>query len=366
MQIEAAVARAKGEPWSIETIDIEDPRPGEILVRIVGTGLCHTDLVARDGLVPTPFPVVLGHEGAGIVERVGDAVTKVKPGDHVVMTFNSCGRCPSCVDYRVCYCHEFFPLNFFAARTDGTSALSKDGERINGNFFGQSSFATHAIGHEPNVVKVAGDLPLEQLAPLGCGVQTGAGAVMNSLQVSPGASFAVFGAGSVGLSALMAARVVGAATLIAVDNNPDRLSLAAELGATHTIDAGQGKASEEIVRITGHGASFIVDTTGVASVIRDAVMALAPTGICGILGSAAPGTELVLDQMHFMSGGRRLVGIVEGDANPDVFIPMLAELNRQGRFPFDKLIGFYSLDQINDAVHDAEAGQVVKPVIQMA
>ncbi|MDU6729018.1 MAG: NAD(P)-dependent alcohol dehydrogenase [Bradyrhizobium sp.] len=366
MQIKAAVARVQGAPLSIEALDIEDPRDNEILVKVVATGVCHTDLVVRDGMLPTPLPVVLGHEGAGIVTKVGRAISKVDVGDHVVMTFNSCGRCPSCQDHHVSYCHEFFPRNFFAARADGTSALSKQGERINGNFFGQSSFACHAICHEANVVKVDAKFDLELLGPLACGIQTGAGAVMNALKISAGKSFAVFGAGSVGLSALMAARAVGAAPIVAVDTNDDRLAMARELGATHTINPTRVDATEEITKITGYGVNFALDTTGMAAVIRGAVMSLAPMGTCGILGASAMGTEITLDEVHFMSGGRRLMGIVEGESVPEVFIPMLAELNAQGRFPFDRLVKFYSLDQINEAIHDSETGKTIKPIVRMS
>jgi aryl-alcohol dehydrogenase len=366
MQIKAAVARVQGGPLSIETLEIEDPRDNEILVKVVATGVCHTDLVVRDGMLPTPLPVVLGHEGAGIVEKVGRAISKVSVGDHVVMTFNSCGRCPSCQDHHVSYCHEFFPRNFFAARADGSSALSSNGGRVNGNFFGQSSFASHAICHEANVVKVDAGLDLAPLGPLACGIQTGAGAVMNALKITAGKSFAVFGSGSVGLSALMAARVVGAATIIVVDTNDDRLAMARELGATHTFNPTTVNATEEIMKITGHGVNFALDTTGIAAVIRGAVMSLTPMGTCGILGASAMGTEITLDEVHFMSGGRRLMGIVEGESVPEVFIPMLAELNAQGRFPFDKLVKFYSLDEINQAIHDSETGKTIKPIVRMS
>ncbi|KYK44751.1 geraniol dehydrogenase [Bradyrhizobium liaoningense] len=365
MKIRAAVAREKGAPLTLETIDLEAPRPDEILVKVKATGVCHTDLVVRDGMLPTPLPVVLGHEGAGVVEAVGATVTKVKPGDHVVMTFNSCGACPSCQDHAASYCHEFFSRNFFGARADGSSALSTDGDRINGNFFGQSSFATHAICHQVNVVKVATDVPLELLGPLACGVQTGAGAVINTLKISAGKSFAVFGSGSVGLSALMAAHVVGATTIIAVDTNPTRLDFAKSLGATHVIDPRQANAIEEIMRITGTGVNFALDTTGLPAVIRNAVESLGARGACGILGASGPGAEIVLNEMHFMSAGRRLIGLVEGDSNPDVFIPTLIDLYRRGRFPFDRLVKFYTLDRINAAIHDTEAGAVIKPIVRM-
>ena len=366
MKIRAAVARAPHAPLVLEDLELEEPRAGEILVRVVATGVCHTDMVARDGLVPTPQPVVLGHEGAGIVERVGSASSKVAPGDHVVMTFNSCGTCPSCQEHAASYCHEFFPRNFLAMRPDGSTALGKNGERIHAHFFGQSSFATFAICNERNIVKVPNTVPLELLGPLACGVQTGAGAVMNALQVAAGSSFAVFGAGSVGLSAVMAARVVGATTIVAVDTNPHRLHLARELGATHVLNPTVVTASEELLRITGYGLNYALDTTGIPAVIREAVMSLAPRGVCGVLGASPPGSEIVLDEVHFMSGGRRLMGIVEGESTPEVFIPRLIELYRRSRFPFDKLVRFYPFDQINEAIHDSETGRTIKPVLLMS
>lgn len=365
MKIRAAIARAPGAALSLEDIDLEAPRPDEILVKVTATGVCHTDLVVRDGLLPTPLPVVLGHEGAGVVDCVGAAVTKVKPGDHVVMTFNSCGTCPSCRQHALSYCHEFFPRNFFATRADGSSAMSKGSEKINSNFFGQSSFASHALCHEGNVIKVADDVPLDLLGPLACGVQTGAGAVMNALKISAGKSFAVFGTGSVGLSAIMAARVVGATTIIAVDMNDARLAMAKELGATHTINPGVAKSTEAIKKITGYGLDFALDTTGLPAVIRGAVESLAPMGACGILGASGPDAEIGLNETHFMSGGRRLQGIVEGDSNPDVFIPLLIDLYRQGRFPFDRLVTFYPFEEINQAIQDSESGRTIKPIVRM-
>jgi aryl-alcohol dehydrogenase len=365
MRIQAAVARIPKGPLSIESLELEEPRDDEILVRVVATGVCHTDLVVRDGVLPTPLPVVLGHEGAGVVERVGRAVTKVKPGDPVVMTFNSCGTCPSCADHAHSYCHEFFPRNFFAARPDGSTALSRDGERVHSHFFGQSSFASHAICRERNVVKVPADAPLELLGPLACGVQTGAGAVMNALAVSAGQSIAVFGTGSVGLSAVMAARVVGATTIVAVDTNDARLAFAREVGATHAFNPKDGGVIERVLALGGAGLNHALDTTGQAAVIRDAMACLAPRGCCGVLGASPMGSEITLDQVHFMSGGRRLIGIVEGDVNSDIFIPTLIELQRQGRFPFDRMIRAYPFTAIEEAIHDMEAGRTIKPVLMM-
>ncbi|MEJ2479199.1 MAG: NAD(P)-dependent alcohol dehydrogenase [Acidihalobacter sp.] len=365
MEIKAAVSRIAGADLSLESLELEEPRENEILVRVVATGVCHTDLVVRDQHLPTPLPVVLGHEGSGMVERVGRSVTKVQPGDHVVMTYNSCGHCPSCAENEMAYCHEFFPRNFLAAREDGSSALSRDGERINSNFFGQSSFANYALCHERNVVRVPQDAPLELLGPLACGVQTGAGAVLNALKIRPGRSFAVFGTGSVGLSAIMAARVAGATTIVAVDINDDRLDFAREVGATHTINSKSENATESLMQLTGTGLNYALDTTGLGSVIRDAVLSLAPRGVCGVLGASAPGTEITLDEVHFMSGGRRLMGIVEGESVPDVFIPTLIDLYQAGRFPFDKLVKFYPFEDINQAIQDSENGKTIKPIVRM-
>ncbi|MEE7546267.1 NAD(P)-dependent alcohol dehydrogenase [Xanthomonas sp. Kuri4-1] len=362
-EILAAVARQPGAALTLEHLQLEEPRADEIRVRVVATGVCHTDLVARDQQLPVPLPVVLGHEGAGIVERVGSAVTKVAVGDPVVMTFNSCGRCPSCQDHAATYCHQFFPLNFFAARADGSSALSAAGEPVHGHFFGQSSFASHALCNERNVVKVPADVPLELLGPLACGIQTGAGAVLNALRPQAGQSLVVFGVGSVGLSAIMAAHLTGVATIIAVDLHDTRLALARELGATHTVNGGREDAREAILAITGAGVDFALDTTGSARIVRQAVESLAPRGTCGILG--ASNQEVSLDLTQLMSAGRSVRGIVEGESVPDVLIPRLIALYRQGRFPFDRLVTFYPFEQINQAIHDSEQGRAIKAIVRL-
>jgi aryl-alcohol dehydrogenase len=365
VEILAAVARAPGAPMSLETLELDAPRDDEVLVRIVSAGICHTDLVARDQILPVPQPVVLGHEGAGVVEEVGRSVTKVAPGDHVLLTFSSCGRCPTCIEGQATYCHRFLERNLLAARPDGSTSLARNGEAIHGRFFGQSSFATYALGEERNVVRVPREAPLEVLAPLACGVQTGAGAVLNALELPAGASFAVFGSGSVGLSAILAARLAGAATIVAVDVDDARLAVARELGATHTVNSTRENPTEAILALSGTGVQFALDTTGLAGVIREAVESLAPRGTCGIVGASPPGSEIVLDEVHFMSAGRRLYGIVEGDSKPDAFIPRLVELYLKGRFPFDRMVRFYPFEQINDAIRDSESLVAIKPVLRM-
>jgi aryl-alcohol dehydrogenase len=364
MEIKAAVVFETGGDFNIEQLELSEPNDDEVLVRIAGVGICHTDLGARDMHLPIPPPPsVFGHEGAGIVEKVGARVTKVKPGDHVVLAWDYCGTCSSCKAGKVLYCMNFFLHNFHGARPDGTTTLQKGDQVIHGSFFCQSSFADFALANERNVVKVREDIPLDVLAPMGCGVMTGTGAVMNSLQPRPGASIAVFGVGTVGTSAVLGAVVCGCTTIIAVDINPDRLEVAKELGATHTVNASEVDPVEAIRDITGGGAEFTLECIGNPKVLRQAVDSLPRLGVCGLLGVVPPGTEVALD-MDAIMNGRTVKGILGGDAIPDLFIPKLIELYSQGRFPFDRLITFYPFDKINKAVEDMEKGRVIKPVLR--
>lgn len=363
MEINAAVVFEKSGRFSIERLQLCEPNDDEVLVRIAGTGVCHTDLGARDQHLPIPLPTVLGHEGSGIVEKTGKGVTKVKPGDHVVLSWGCCGGCSSCRAGKDSYCLNFFLYNFHGARPDGTTTMKKGVQVIHGSFFGQSSFADFALANERNVVKVRDDVPLEILGPMGCGVQTGAGAVMNTLQPRPGSSIAIFGTGTVGMSAVLGARVTGCTTIIAVDINPSRLETARELGATHTVNSAQTDPVKAIMDITGGGAEYTLECVGNPSVLRQAVDSLPVCGICGLLGVVAPGTEVALDMDRIMNG-RTVKGIIEGDSIPDLFIPRLIELYKQGRFPFDRLIKFYPLKEINQAVEDMEKGRVIKPVLR--
>lgn len=364
MEIRAAVIFETGGEFSFERLELSDPNDDELLVRIVGVGICHTDLAGRDGHLPIPTPSVFGHEGAGVVEKVGASVTKVKPGDHVVLSSDCCGTCRACKSGRDPYCLNFFLHNFHGARPDGTTTLRKGDQVVHGSFFCQSSFADFALANERNVVKVRDDIPLEVLAPMGCGVLTGAGAVMNSLRVRPGSTIAVFGVGTVGMSAVLAAAVVGCTTIISVDIHPDRLETAKEFGATHTINAGEVDPVEAILDITGGGAEFSLVCVGNPKVLRQAVDILPRLGVCGLLGVVPPGTEVALD-MNLLMNGRTVTGISQGDAIPDLFIPVLIDFYDQGRFPFDRMITFYPFDEINEAVKDMEEGRVIKPVLRL-
>lgn len=360
---DAAVLRQKNGRFEIERITMEPPRAREVVIKIAGVGLCHTDLVVRGGNYPIPFPMVLGHEGAGVVETVGSDVTSIAPGDHVVLSFGFDNACRNCLDGQPAYCDELFPRNFSGRRPDGTTPLSDvNGHDLSGYFFAQSSFGEYAMAPDDSVIKIDRDVPLEIMGPLGCGIQTGAGAVMNALACRPDTSIAVFGAGSVGLSAVLAARAVGCTQIIAVDLMARRLEFAQQMGATHVIDGAAGNAVAQIVEITGGGAQYALDCTGVPAVVRQSVECLRLTGMAGLLGVPQPGAELILELRTLLSG-RGIRGIIEGDSVPRKFIPELVALWKAGRFPFDKLIKTYSLDQIEEAIHASETGDVVKAVL---
>lgn len=366
MKIEAAVVHEQGGPFEIQTVELEQPRSDEVIVEITGVGVCHADLLVRDQEFPTTLPAVFGHEGSGVVSQVGDEVTEVSPGDHVVLSFDYDQTCPNCRQGDVANCDHFFARNFEMGRpADGSTPLSKDEEEIDGTFFRQSSFATHSIATEQNIVKVPETAPLELLGPLGCGVQTGAGGVMNSLSPNPESSLVIFGAGSVGLSALLGANIVDCSEIIVVDLDEKRLEKAADLGATTIINPKTDSVGDVIQSVLPRGADYTLETTGEPSVLKQAVNQLAPGGECGVIGAPPMGTKVGLDVNHILNGGRSIHGIVEGDAAPKEFIPKLLDLYQKGDFPFDEFITHYKFSEINDAVADVEAGETIKPVLRM-
>ena len=369
MHIRAAVISEKAGPFVIEAFDIDEPRHDEILVRIVAAAICATDLHVRNQDYPVPLPLVLGHEGAGVVERVGAGVATVRPGDHVVLSYPSCGHCQPCRGGHNPYCQHGYDLCFGGSRLDGSNALHRPdagqgAEAMHGHFFAQSSFATYALASASNVVKVADDLPLELLAPRGCGLQTGAGAVLNSLQVRAGSSIAIFGTGAVGLAAVMAARIAGAGCIIAVDINPARLALAAELGATATIDSRSEDVASRIRSFVATGLDYVLETTARPEMLKLAVDVLDPLGVAALVGGAPAGTEASID-MNALLNGRTVRGIVQGDAIPQTFIPMLIEFHRRGDFPFDRLLRFYEFDDINEAAESTRSGETIKAVLRI-
>jgi aryl-alcohol dehydrogenase len=361
MKVRAAVAYEGRDQFTIEELELSEPGPNDILVRVVGVGLCHTDVKALEGSLRVPKPVVLGHEGAGIVERTGERVTKVKPGDHVVLTYDSCGACRACAGGDPAYCEQTGALNFRDARETEPGFFRKGNDRIHGHFFGQSSFSNYAIARPQNTIPVREDTPLEILGVLGCGVQTGAGAVMNSLGAKAGETIAIFGVGPVGLSAVMAAAVCGCSEIVAVDVLEPRLAMAKQLGATRCVLVGPNtKTAEEVRRLVPGGVNCAFDTTGRADSYQQALASLATKGRFGFVTVPAGAFEPNLGAM--MLGGLTIRGIVQGDSVPDAFIPQLIDLHMSGRFPFDKLVTKYPFAQINQAIEDQASGKIVKPV----
>jgi aryl-alcohol dehydrogenase len=369
MRIRAAVVDAVDAPFVVEDVELDEPGPGEVLVRMVGTGVCHTDAITREGDLPMPFPGVLGHEGAGVVEACGEGVTAVSVGDHVVIGWPFCGACRNCLDGEPRYCARLGEALVSGARLHGprageTALHREDGSPLASHFFGQSSMATHALVWSGALVRVPRDVPLELLGPLACGISTGAGAVLNTARPGPGDSLVVYGVGAVGLAAVMAAVNTPATTIVAVDRHRSRLDLATSFGATHTVLVDDGDVVETVRDICGGAADFALECTGVVPVVRQAIDSVGMLGTCILIGGAPAGAEFTADHLTTL-WGKRIVGVLGGSGRSDVLIPTLIELFRQGRFPFDRLIEFFSLDQVEDALAASLSGEVLKPVIRM-
>jgi aryl-alcohol dehydrogenase len=346
----AALVRAAGGPFEIEDVEIDDPAPGEVLVRIRAAGICHTDLTMRRAWPERLLPMVFGHEGAGVVEAVGAGVTTVSPGDQVCLSFRSCGGCPECRNRNRAYCRRS-DLNTRGGRSDAIKG-------VKGDFFGQSSFATHALAHADNTIKISSDHPAALAAPLGCGVQTGAGTVLNVLGTGEGDTLLVFGAGSVGLSAVMAA-VAREATVVVIDPIPARRDLARELGAAEAFAPDTPDLVKALRALTDGGARHAVDTTGRSPVIGQAIGSLRRRGTLALVGM---GGRAEFDIMTVMTNGIEIRGVIEGDAEPADFIPQLIEMS----LPLDRIITEYPFEEIETAAQDAAAGRVIKPVLRIS
>jgi aryl-alcohol dehydrogenase len=355
--VRAAVVKEVGAPFEVTEVEIDDPRPGEVQVRMTATGVCHTDAIMRGGWMPFGWPGVLGHEGAGVVEKVGAGVQSVVPGDHVVLAPAYCGHCEQCLSGHPSYCLNSGALTLAGARSDGSTSFSLDGQPVASHFFGQSSFAALTNAYESSVVKVDESVPLDILGPLGCGIQTGAGSVLNVLRPETGSSIAIFGTGAVGSAALLAARAAGCTTIIMVD--------IVELGATHVVNSKEEDPVAKIREITGGaGVKYALDTTGNKFVFPQLLASVGTRGHAGLVGAAPLGTEVGIDVGSLLFTGLQLSMILEGDSEPQVFIPRLIEMYKAGIFPFDKLISFYDVDQIEEAFADSERGEALKPVLR--
>lgn len=370
LEIQAAVAFDSGGPFTTTTLGLKAPAADQIRIRIVATSVCHTDIMTkREGLCS--FPIVLGHEGAGVVDALGEDVTGFAVGDHVVLSYDYCGHCRQCNNHKPSYCKDHGSLNFAGVRPDGSKTHRSEGSDtadVFGSFFQQSSFASYALSHASNTIKVDRSLPLARLAPLGCGVQTGAGTVLNTLQVESDASLVVFGCGCVGLSAIMAAKVAGAKHIIAVDINPARLHAATDLGATHAIAPGDFADPLALVEhvkslAESDGCHYAIDTTGIPQVLRQAFDCCGPLGVTAMIAPGVPGTEVSIEMLGLLPG-KSLRGVIQGDSVSKTFIPKLIELWQQGLFPFEKLITeYHGIDSLDAAAQAMQRGEVIKPVV---
>lgn len=353
MKTTAAVSRSPDSPFTLESVDLDEPRPDEVLVRVHATGVCHTDLTFK---ARVPGPAVLGHEGAGVVEAVGERVEGVEPGDHVLLSYRSCGECVHCRAGHPPYCSRGALLNMSGGRADGTATLSQNGTRFFGSFFGQSSFAQYALAAADNVVVVDPSVDLALASPLGCGFQTGAGAVLKVLTPEASSRLVVFGAGGVGLAAVMAAKAVGVEAVVVVDPVASRRDKAVELGATQTVDP-----TTDDVATVARGATDALDTTGIPEVVATALGVLESRGTLVIVGLGW--RHATIDIRDLMYSGKTIRGCAEGDASPKEFIPELLALHEQGKFPMEAIVRRYDAGDIETAVADSRSGSAIKPVL---
>jgi aryl-alcohol dehydrogenase len=366
MRITAAVAERRGGALRIEELELEPPRADEVLVRLASSGICHADSLARDGDLPFPLAGVLGHEGAGEIVELGSAVTTLAVGDRVVLSMPWCGECPACLGGQPRYCRWVLDLIAGGGRRDGSTSLRRPGgSPLHSHFFGQSSFATHCVVRANQAVRVDPRVDLGLVGHIGCGVATGAGAVLNVLAPPPGSSLVVFGVGTVGLAAIMAARCTSATTIVAVDRNPERLRLAVELGATTAIRAQPGDDLAGRVReACGGPADRTLECTGSVDVLRAAVDSIGMLGVCGLVGGAPAGAEIRLDH-HTTMIGKRIVGIHGGEGRSPELIGAILGLHAQGRMPVERLVTSFPLERAEEAIRAAERGDVVKAVLAM-
>jgi len=371
MKTEAWTVRAHGQAApERETVNLEEPSDNEALVRIVATGICGTDVHALHGAFPTPAGVILGHEGGGVVEAVGKNVTHVKRGDKVICSFRYCEVCGPCKRGKVSWCESNVNFYFSCERDaeQAHAATAEDGFKLSGGFFGQSSFARYALVHRSSLNKVPDDTDLHVHAAIGCGIMTGAGAVLNVLNPEPASgSFAVYGAGGVGLSALMAAKHLKLSPIIAVDVDDSRLALAKELGATVTVNSA-GKEPEQITAAVreatgGLGVEYTVDSSGVPPVIRAAFDSAATLGTVVIVGTAGPGSDASLGTFSTVVRGLQVKGCCMGGGVPSEFIPRLISLSKQGEFPIAKILTIFSGADFAGALTAMKGGKVIKPIV---
>jgi len=339
---------------ALEQLRLDDPRAGEVLVRLVATGVCHTDLGPYRGHRAIRVPVVLGHEGAGVVDAVGASVSTVAPGDHVVLaSVPRCGKCRACIQGRPYICEVSAAARSAGTLLDGTSRLHAGSQPV-AHFFSQSSFAEQAVVPEGAAVRVPLDAPLDKVAVLACGVSTGLGAVFNAAAVPPGASVVVFGCGGVGLGAVIAAELSQAEAVIAVDLVDEKLDLARSLGATHTINASREDPVSQVYALTGTGVEYAFEFVGQPRTVEQAVQTLAPGGHAYIVGGLAPDARISFPALGFLND-KHVHGVTLGNVRATIDIPRYVSLYQKGKLPLDRLVTRrYGLDEVNRALDDLE------------
>ena len=364
MKVLASVTHKPGQ-LSLEEVTLSAPKESEALVKTIACGVCHTDSAALHSFIPVTFPIILGHEGVGIVEEVGSEVTTLKKGDRVIMSFPSCGRCDYCRDDHPYACDKLNTLFFDGTYNDGTKRFSQNETKIS-SFFGQGSFAEYMIIDARNAVKVDidSDDDLANLCSLGCGVQTGAGAVLNCIKPKKDSFIAVFGCGGVGMSAIMAAAIAECSIIVGIDVVPERLELAKELGATHIINSNEEDPIEGIKRITGGGAHYSVEASGIAKVTLQSLACLRRKGMAVLLSVTGPEEVSIPLEAYLMNPSVTLTGLCEGGANPQIFIPELVKYYKEKRLPVEKLVKFYEFKDIEKAFEDSHTGLAIKPVLR--
>ncbi|KAI9007806.1 Zn-dependent alcohol dehydrogenase, class III [Hyaloraphidium curvatum] len=369
MRVTAVVAPSPGATFSLRELDLLPPSGDELLVRVLASGVCATDSHARDAYYGTPFPSVFGHEGVGVVESVGDCVKGVRVGDTVAMVAPSCGGCGECGAGRVGTCQNARRLKMGGKRRDGRAPFADPatGDAVHGAFFQQSSFATRAVCTDRNFAVITSPIPPEVLAALPCGANSGAGAVANVLRPGAPDSLVVFGCGPVGLAGIMAARRMGCRRIVAVDPRRERLSAAADLGASDVLATAGAESPEDLVaRIRGAlpgGASRSLEAVGDPSALRAAVGCLGEGGTACLVGSARPGTDARLDMSVLQ--GRSVVGCVQGGGVPAEFVREMVSWWEAGEFPVDRLVKTYAFEEVNEAVRDAAEGRAIKAVLRI-
>ncbi|KAL2815286.1 chaperonin 10-like protein [Aspergillus cavernicola] len=367
----------KSGGWKLKHVSLRPLREKELLVEVVASGICQTDLhfAGAESGFGVHYPRVMGHEGAGYVREIGPGIQIAKIGDPVIMSFSACTACEPCDTGHPAHCADFNAINFQVVPENFVfkeADSAESGPDIYGKFFGQSSFASWSIVGEESIVNVSGlvenkeDLAL--MSPLGCGIQTGSGAIINAAYAGPNDRVAVIGLGGVGLSAVMGARIAGCTQIIGIDRHESRLELAKELGATHVVKVDPSmdlQTTTAAVRaITNNlGTNITLDTTGVPALIAEGVKMTGFKGKILQVGTAPETATLTIPIHEFMVSGRQFIGVVEGDVIPRDYVPKLITWVKEGKLPLDKIVKFYAADDYETAIHDMQSGQTVKPVI---